>query len=356
MKHPITLLCATVATIPLLMSPVLAQEDAAMGPPKPAKELEKYSRLLGYWEGEGTSKSDPQKPTTRWTSSAHVRKVLDGHFVREDTRIDSDEWQAPLQFITFYGYDRHKKRFTAVGVSNMGTAEVSDITFQDDNTMITAATKLHQGKRVVERWVTRIGDGELSFVGHQAIGDGDFFVHVKGTAKRVGNKPKAAVVNASHAFMAEASADMGKLKGLIGTFKFKGEMLMMPGMPMVPISGESITEPLFAGTVLQTRIIGDPMEGHTYQGWHAIVWNPSDKNYVSIGINNIGEIASETGVWASKTELLFTCARPYYGGIPAVYAGVLKCAADGTAKSYTAHAIIGTHKPVRSFHIDYSKK
>ncbi len=46
----------------------------------------------------------------------------------------------------------------------------------------------------------------------------------------------------------------------------------------------------------------------------------------------------------------------YYGGVPAVYAGVLKCAADGTVKSYTAHAIIGTHKPVRSFHIDYSKK
>ena len=89
MNHPLSLLCATVATIPLLMSPVLAQEDAAMGAPKPAKELEKYSKLLGYWEGEGTSKSGPQKPTTRWTSSAHVRKVLDGHFVREDTRIGS---------------------------------------------------------------------------------------------------------------------------------------------------------------------------------------------------------------------------------------------------------------------------
>ncbi len=102
MKRPVIILCTAVA---LFTSPVLAQED--MGPPKPAKELEKFSRLIGYWKGEGTAKSGPNTPTSKWTSSSYIRKVLDGHFLREDVRIDSDGWQAPLQFIQFYGYDQH---------------------------------------------------------------------------------------------------------------------------------------------------------------------------------------------------------------------------------------------------------
>jgi len=352
----------------LFTSPVLAQEDAAhSGFPQPAKELEKFSKLIGYWQGEGTAAKDASSPMMKWTSSSHVRKVLGGHFLREDVRIDGEGWPAPMQFITFYGYDQHKKRFINIGISNMGTAEIAEVTFQDDNTMITAGTRLHMGKRVVDRWVTKLGDGKvgtaksmfsrakISFVGHQAIGDGDFFVHVKGTVTRIDGKPKAKIVDAS-ASMGEPTTEMGKLKGLIGTMRFKGEMLIMPGSPMMPISGESITEPLFGGTVLKTIINGDEVQGQAYHGWHALVWNPTDKNYVSIGVNNMGEVSVEKGTWASDTELLFTCSRPYYGGIPSVHSGVMKCAADGSVKSYTSHSIIGTHKPVKSFHIDYTKK
>ncbi|MHC4896913.1 MAG: DUF1579 family protein, partial [Planctomycetota bacterium] len=327
-----------------------------MEPPKPAKELEKFSRLIGYWQGEGTSTSDPSKPMSKWTSFSHCRKVMDGHFLREDLRIESDAWTTPMQFINFYGYNQQKKRFIVAGISNMGTAELAEINFHDDNTMITASTKLYQGKRIVERWVTKLGDGEMSFVGHEAIGDSDFFVHVKGTAKKVDAKPKAKIIEAAFSFMGEPSAEMGKMKGLVGTMTFKGEMLMMPGTPMVPITGESTTEPLFAGTVLQTVINGDPIDGQAYHGWHALAWDPVEKSYVSLGLNNMGEAMTERGVWVSKTELLFTAALPWYGGIPSVYSGVMKCADDGTLKSYTAHAIIGTHKPVKSFHIDYSKK
>jgi len=353
MKRPAIVLCTALA---VFTSPVLAQEDMPMGLPQPAKELEKFSRLIGYWQGEGTSTQGPNKPMGKWTSTSHIRKVLGGHFLREDVRIDGEGWPAPLQFIQFFGYDKKKQRYTSVAVSNMGTAERSEIIFQDDNTMVSAGVKFFQGKLVTERWVTKFGDdGKISFVGHEAIGDGDFFVHVKGTSTRIDGKPKAKIVDAS-ATMSEPTTEMGKLKGLIGTLRFKGEMLMMPGTPMMPISGESITESLFGGTVLQTVINGDPTEGVSYHGWHALVWNPRDKNYVSVGVNNMGENAFETGVWASNTELLFTAASPWYGGIPAVYSGVMKCAADGTLKSYTSHAIIGTHKPAKVFHIDYSKK
>lgn len=351
MKSPSIILFA--ATVALFISPVLAQEDEAMGPPQPAKELEKLSRLIGYWEGEGTNASGPGQPVGKWTSTSHVRKVLDGHFLREDLRIQGEGWPAPLQFISFTGYDRHAKRFISVCVSNMGTADLDEIDFQDDDTMVTVGTKRFMGKPVVERWVTKLGDDTMSYVGHEAIGDGDWFVHVKGTSKKVEKQPTGDIVNAS--FMVSAGEDMGRLKGLVGTLRFKGEMVMMPGTPATPISGESITDSIFGGTVLQAIVKGDPADGHAYRGWYAMSWDPNKKKYVSVGVNNVGEAVIEKGVWASDTELLFTCARPYWGGLPSVHSGVMKCGKDGALKSYTAHSIIGTHKPFKSFHIDYSK-
>ncbi len=353
MKRPTIALC-TAAT--LLTLPVLAQEDMPAGPPTPPKELEKFSRMIGYWQGEGTSRMDPSQPMQKWTSTSHVRKVLDGHFLREDLRIDSDAWETPLQFITFYGYDQQKKRFVSAGVSNMGKAELSEITFQDEDTMVSACAGLCDGKRVVERWVNKLGDDEITYLGNMAFNDGEWFVHVKGTARKIDGNPKAKIVDASHAFMGKASNEMGRLKNWVGKLRFKGELCMMPGMPMMPISGESITEPIFAGTVLQTVIHGDPSNGHTYEGWWAIAWDPDEKNYSSIGVNNVGEIAIEKGVWTSNKEAVFTCSRPWFDGTPSVSSGVMKCADDGTPQSYTCHSIIGTHKPLKSFHIDYSKK
>lgn len=354
MKRPGILLCTVFA---LFTSLALAQEDMdePMGPPQPAKELEKFSRLIGYWQGQGTSRMGPSKPMAKWTSTSHVRKVLGGHFLREDTHIESDSWQTPLQFISFFGYDQHKKRHIKIDVSNFGTAERTEISFQDDDTMVSASTKLLDGKRTVERWITRLGEGKVSYVGNMVIGDGEWFVHVKGTSTKVDGKPKTEIVDA--AFMGMTSNDnMGKLKGMTGTWKFKGEMLMSPGMPMIPISGESITERLFGGMVLRTIVNGDPVNGQAYKGWYAMVWDPAEQNYVSVAVNNLGHSAIETGVWVSGTELLFTSALPWYGGIPSAYSGVMKCADDGTLKSYISHSIIGTHEPVKSFQIEYTKK
>jgi hypothetical protein len=352
MKRPAIFLCS--AAVALFTSAVFAQEDAAMGPPKPAKELEKLSRLIGYWKGEGTSKGSPDQPAGKWTSTSHVRKVLDGHFLREDTIINGEGWPAPLQFISFMGYDTNKKQLVTASVSNMGTAEICEINFEDDNTMVTVGAKRFMGKPVVERWVTKLGDGTMSYVGHEAVGSGDWFVHVKGTSTKVDKLPMGKIANAS--FMASAGDEMGKLKNLVGTMTFKGEMIMMPGSPAMQISGESVTESIFGGTVLQTIVTGDPSNGHTYRGWCAMVWDPNKKEYVSLCLNNMGESGIQRGTWVSDTELLFTCACPYYGGIPSVHSGVMKCDKDGTLKSYTSYSIIGTHKPLKSFHIDYSKK
>ena len=234
------------------------------------------------------------------------------------------------------------------------TAELAEVHFQDDNTMVTMGTKMFMGKPVVERWVTKLGDGEMSYVGHEAVGDGDWFVHVKGKSTKVDNLKMGKIANAS--FMVSAGDEMGKLKGLVGTLRFKGEMAMMPGQPAMQISGDSIGDTLFGGTVLQTIIKGDPTQGLSYRGWHAIVWDANQNKYVSIGVNNMGEAGIEKGVWASDTELLFTSSGPHYGGVPAVHCGVMKCGKDGTIQSYACHSIIGTHKPHKSFHIDYSKK
>jgi len=329
-----------------------------MGPPRPPKELEKFSPLIGYWEGSGTVSHGPGVPPGKWTSTSHVRKVLDGHFLREDMRVDfeGEMFNAPLQFITFLGYDAQKQRFMSYTLSNMNSAESTEITWEDDHTMVSTATNFYQGKPVASRWVTKVEGDKLSYLSHEVHGSGEPYQHVKGTAKRVKNKPEARILDASHAFMTKPDPEMEKLKGLAGTYRFKGEMLMMPGMPMMGISGTTTGEFIFGGTALLTLVDGDPVQGHAYKGWHVLIWDARDKHYVSMSLNNVGEAGLEIGSPASKTELVFTCTHPWYGGIPCVRSGVMELADDGAPLSYVAHGIIGTHKPLKTFEITYSKQ
>ena len=260
-------------------------------------------------------------------------------------------------FRTFYGVDQNNKRFIYQSIGNMGHAEKGELTWSDDDTFISSSSSVQDGKRVIERWTTSFTDDGYSVVGHRAVDGGDFFVHVQGSMKRVSGKPEAKIMEASHAFI-EAAGEMGKLKPMVGKYRFKGEMCMMPDMPMMPISGTSNCDYIFGGTILETTIHGDQAEGSPikYEGWCAMAWNARDKCYVSISVSNMGEASMERAHWQSKTELLFTGARPYYGGTPSVHAGIMKCTADGKLASYSANSIIGTHKPLLSFHITYTKQ
>ncbi len=113
----------------LVANPLVAQEDQPMGMPQPAKELAKLSRLIGHFKGQGTAKHSPDQPASNWTSITHCRKVLGGHFLREDVRIDmGEEKPAPLMFRTFYGVDQNNKRFTYQSIGNMGHAEKGELT------------------------------------------------------------------------------------------------------------------------------------------------------------------------------------------------------------------------------------
>ena len=82
MKRPVIILCTAVA---LFTSPVLAQED--MGPPKPAKELEKFSRLIGYWKGEGTAKHSPDEVLSLFLAILEEKGVLDTFNERAGLRM-----------------------------------------------------------------------------------------------------------------------------------------------------------------------------------------------------------------------------------------------------------------------------
>ena len=343
----------------LITSPLVAQEDQETGMPQPAKELAKLSRLIGHFKGEGTVKNSPDLPASKWTSITHCRKVLGGHFLREDVRIDTgEETPAPLMFRTFYGVDSNNKRFMHYSIGNMGNATKGELTWSDDDTLISANSMVQDGKRVIERWTTSFTDDGYTVVGHKAVDGGDFFVCVQGSMKRVSGKPEAKIMEASDAYMVKAAGEMAKLKPMVGKYRFAGEMCVMPSMPMQPISGTSNCDFIFSGTILETTIHGDPAEGSPvkYEGWCAMAWNARDKCYVSISVSNMGEACMERAHWQSKTELLFTGARPYYGGIPSVHAGVMKCTADGNLASYSANSVIGIHKPLRSFHITYTKQ
>ena len=93
----------------------------------PAKQLAKFGRLIGDWTGKG-SLSMPGLGEMPWTSTSRVRKVLGGHFVRDDTTIDfGGAMPGKLQMITFLGWDKERERYVQLNANNMGGVEITQI-------------------------------------------------------------------------------------------------------------------------------------------------------------------------------------------------------------------------------------
>jgi hypothetical protein len=112
-----TLLTAIgVAVLPLLVSPGRGQEGH--GEPKdfaklgsPGAEHKSLQKLVGTWE---LSVEGSQKKGT-----ARLKSIWDGRFVTEEVTLPLGGFT--LEWQSIYGYDKHKRKYTAVWVDNMDT-------------------------------------------------------------------------------------------------------------------------------------------------------------------------------------------------------------------------------------------
>ena len=127
------------STLSVLSSLILAAAPAVAQAPdtSPAKEVKKFEKLIGTWEGTGTVTHGPGIPTEKWTSRSSCKWALSGHFVREDVRIEVPSQTNPLEFINLYGWDRENERYVQIEINNMGVGRLNEVHFTDNGKMIT---------------------------------------------------------------------------------------------------------------------------------------------------------------------------------------------------------------------------
>lgn len=92
---------------------------AQQGPPKPAPEMEQIAFFEGSWSCTGKTFETPMGPAGEMTSTADIRKDLNGHF-QSGAIKGSIPNQPPFEGRFHVTYDSGMKQFVMLWVDNMG--------------------------------------------------------------------------------------------------------------------------------------------------------------------------------------------------------------------------------------------
>lgn len=92
---------------------------AQQGPPKPAPEMEQIAFFEGSWTCKGKTFETPMGPAGEMTSTADIRKDLNGHF-QSGAIKGSMANQPPFEGRFHVTYDSGMKQFVMLWVDNMG--------------------------------------------------------------------------------------------------------------------------------------------------------------------------------------------------------------------------------------------
>ena len=92
---------------------------AQQGPPAPAAEMAQLAYMEGSWACEGKMFETPVSPAGAMTTTADIRKDLNGHF-QSGTIKGSAPNMPPFEGRFHVTYDTGAKRFVMLWVDNMG--------------------------------------------------------------------------------------------------------------------------------------------------------------------------------------------------------------------------------------------
>ena len=313
----------------------------------PAKENARLDVQLGTWESTGTVNMGEQSAT--WKGISHAQRVLGGHFVRTDTRIEVEgAMPMSLGFITFQGWDSETARFVSYELMNTGTLAVKELTWIDDKTMVATAATPWMGQPKVERGITKFnGPDEHEFVIEEAIADGPWQVHVRGKSTRSKENRPVSLEDLG-AFMNMPVQAMDAALRMAGDYEIAGSFQMVPDMPAMSFTGTEIAEPIFGGTVLQFTTQGQPGD---WEGWSALVYDEARKNYRFVGLNNMG-MASTSDGWRVGDEWVFASVGTMQG-VPIVHRMTLEVDETGRLVGASADQMNGVSKPYHCFSATY---
>lgn len=336
-------------TLPILATLLLALPATAQMPmPEPPKELAKLDGILGHWEGEGTAAMAPGT-SMPWTSRSIAKKVMGGHFVREDTIIDAGGLE--LAMITYYGWDAKRQRFISYGVNNMGQLNVGEMEAHANGLFVGWNTHIEAGARMSERWHTKVEKDKVTFEGLRLATLGEAFVTVSGINRRV-EKVEAIDMNAVGGFlMAGPAADeMKKINRIAGDYVVKGGWRMSPDAEMVPFEGNEKIWTIFGGHLLVNHATGPGYETFAIQAW-----NPTEKHYDRFTVGNSGSHMAMSGRFLTDQAMAFTFAGEMMGQ-HMMTRSIIKLDDAGRATAADGHTIMGAMKPFHSFQSTYELK
>ncbi len=312
-----------VFALSVLCPPALAQRP-------PATQLKKLEPLIGNWQVSGTLKPTADGEDIPWTAQQSYRWVLRGHFLKEEMIVNLGDAMPAFASISFTGWDDETQGYVSFQVSNDGELASVETFVPDDDTILTARTRLREGQLVVERGVTKLGDGTYRFETQAAIGDGPFFTLLQGSARRTAAAGSALAVEAS-ASMAPPAPEMAVLGTMSGEYRF--------GPP-------EVENPW--GTATVRLIFGGTVQVHQFRTiLRYTAWSPADNCYNAIMLVGNGE--------SSKTQLRQVDDRTFVGDggfmradQPTFVRLVWTCNAQGSLAQMEGYMSVGAEEAQRS--------
>lgn len=329
--------------VPLVLVTLTATVTAQEVPP-PAKELARLDRLTGTWVGSGMAWGSPDGDQVMlWTSKSTARKVMGGHFLRQDTLIELGEpLSAKLAFISFTGWDAAENRYVTYEFGNEGELATHELVWLSDDTTLTIAPKFREGRHHIDRWVNKTSGDTMTMTGDTAIEGGAFFPHVRGTAKRVADAEPVSLDGVG-AIMTGPSKEMTRLARCAGHYGIAGTYRMSPDQEPMPFEGTETVNSIFGGTVVEFL-----PRGEGYEGYGAMAWDARRNRYVTFGANNSGEAHWSEGWWSDDNTMVLTCSAIMMGQ-PTLMRQVMVLNDKGHLAKMSADAFSGSSAAYRSF-------
>jgi hypothetical protein len=327
-----------ILALTLAIAGVQAQPPAA-----PPKEMVRFDKILGNWSGSGTTRVTAEGPEVPWTSRSTTRKVMGGHYVRDDGII---EFKGPdpmtLALITHYCWDPIQNRYVVYVIGNTGELHTTEMQWSDENTMIQHSVTNRGGQRMSERWVAHIKKDEMTFEVEAAGASGGLWTMVKGKLSRAKDAQPVTLDKVGGLEMMPQTEQMERLCRLAGNYAIKGTWSMAPNQPGMEFAGWERMRPAFGGVVFESF-----PGGENYEGYTATVWNAREKRYSRLQLSDWGLHSITHGIWASETELVFTFQGEMMGQ-RMFSRTVVQVDKNGKVTATRGHVLAGTAEPFKS--------
>lgn len=344
----------------VLLSSAFAQGEKEATPapwvPEPAPQMEKLARYAGHWQGKGEAFGEAGGTPQNWTCRIVSKMALGGHWLHERMRIEFGEGQTGLQYESYTGWSEAHGKYVSLMFDNMGQVDRSWVRIDDEGRFVTGNVQFAEGKLIVSQAIAHYQGEECKLEMTQSVDGDEPFVTVRGTYRKV--EPFELELKDEMFPFAAPVTELEGLAAMAGKYRLQGTWRMGPESQPMPIAGtESVTR-RFGGALLHFDSLGDAMPGtdYRYRGVGVLSWDPKQKRYRMIFVNNMGESDLMEGIFdLEKRQLCLFGSGPMLNTL-AARRSTLQLAEKGSMQSSEDRVLLGSSAPFVSFDCKYEKQ